>query len=364
MALEIQELTKTYGDFSVRLDCSVADGETLALVGPSGCGKTTALSLITGLVQAERGVLRSDGEDISRLPPWKRNISVVFQDLALFPHLDAGQNIAYGLFIRGVPKRERRRVVAETLRIVRLSGYEKRRINTLSGGERQRIAIARALATAPRALLLDEPFSSLDAPLRREIRQEFLDIRAQSKAPCIFVTHDREEAAILGDRIALMSAGRIIERGSARELFLAPKTEAGAWFFGAGQVLPCTIEAHIPEGTQVNSPLGRLIIPPGSEYSVEAPFLFIPRDALVLTGDRTTQSGRPPVTGLFRKSMFAGERLILQVALPQRNTGSGETVITVEARLRTGLPPLGSPLEITIDQSLLRFVKPRIKISD
>jgi ABC-type Fe3+/spermidine/putrescine transport system ATPase subunit len=230
--LEVKSLKKSYGDFSVSLDLSVGVGETLSLVGPSGCGKTTALNLIAGLVEPEPGSVIIDGEDITSLPAWKRNISVVFQDLALFPHLDVGGNIAYGLFIRGVSKKERRQIVEQTLEIVRLQGYSSRRIDTLSGGERQRVAIARALASSPRLLLLDEPFSSLDAHLRKALHNDFLEIRSHSKAPCIFITHDREEALMLGDKIALMKDGCIIETAVGRDILSAPKTEFARQFFG------------------------------------------------------------------------------------------------------------------------------------
>jgi len=230
--LEVKSLKKTYGDFSLSLDLSVGEGETLALVGPSGCGKTTALNLIAGLAEPEAGNIVINGEDITSLPAWKRNISVVFQDLALFPHLDVGGNIAYGLFIKGVPKKERRLAVEQTLEIVRLQGYAARRIDTLSGGERQRVAIARALASSPRLLLLDEPFSSLDAPLRKNLRQDFLEIRSHSKAPCVFITHDREEALMLGDKVSLMKDGRIVETAAKGEILSAPKTEFAREFFG------------------------------------------------------------------------------------------------------------------------------------
>ena len=230
--LEVRALKKSYGDFSVSLDLSVGAGETLALVGPSGCGKTTALNLIAGLVDPESGSVTIDGEDITSLPAWKRNVSVVFQDLALFPHLDVGGNIAYGLFIKGVPKKERRLIVEQTLKIVRLQGYSGRRIDTLSGGERQRVAIARSLASSPRLLLLDEPFSSLDVPLRKSLRNDFLEIRAHSKAPCVFITHDREEALMLGNKVALMKDGRIVETAKGRDILIAPKTEFAMEFFG------------------------------------------------------------------------------------------------------------------------------------
>jgi len=235
--LEVKALKKSFGGFSVSLDLSVGAGETLSLVGPSGCGKTTALNLIAGLIEPESGSVSVDGEDITRLPAWKRNISVVFQDLALFPHLDVGGNIAYGLFIRGVPKKERRLIVEQTLEIVRLQGFSGRRIDTLSGGERQRVAIARSLASSPRLLLLDEPFSSLDAPLRQSLRSDFLEIRSHSKAPCVFITHDREEALMFGDKVALMKDGSIVETAAGRELLCAPKTEFAARFFGNGDII-------------------------------------------------------------------------------------------------------------------------------
>jgi ABC-type Fe3+/spermidine/putrescine transport system ATPase subunit len=377
MALEVIGLKKSFGiknaksGFSVSLDLFVEKGETLVLVGPSGSGKTTALNLIAGIAEPESGKVIIDGEDMSGLPCWKRNISVVFQDLALFPHLDVGGNIAYGLFIRGVSRKKRQKVIDETLETVRLPGFASRRVDTLSGGERQRVAIARALASSPRALLLDEPFSSLDLPLRRELRREFLEIRRRSsnrssersEAPCVFVTHDREEAMMLGDRVALMSGGNIVEAGPGRELFLAPKTQFAAGFFGAGHVLPCDILGTREGGTDTRTPFGNLLVPAGSEYDPLSPKLFIPRDAVYIE-EPAGRGGMKSCNAKYEGSFFEGLNITMKI-FPKnpegQSTSAGITPeqfsLEVTAGPRTKLPAPGSSITLWVDQSLLRFVK-------
>ncbi len=237
MSLEIRSLRKRYGEFEVAVDLAVGDDETLVIAGPSGCGKTTALQMIAGLIPPDSGDVAVDGKSVNELPAWKRGIGIVFQDLSLFPHLSVGGNVGYGPLIAGSGRKRRQEIVARSLEAVRLDGYERRRVDTLSGGERQRVAIARALAASPRALLLDEPFSSLDAPLRRSLRAEFRELRARERFPCIFVTHDREEAAAVGDRIAVMDAGRIVECGAPSRLFNEPETAFVARFLGSGTIL-------------------------------------------------------------------------------------------------------------------------------
>jgi ABC-type Fe3+/spermidine/putrescine transport system ATPase subunit len=360
MSIEVKGLKKSYGNFSVCLDFSVNRGETLALVGPSGSGKTTALNLISGISAPEEGKIIVDGEDITVLSTWKRNISVVFQDLALFPHLDVGGNIAYGLFVRKIPLKERQKIVEETLVTVRLSGYARRRIDTLSGGEKQRVAIARALASKPRALLLDEPFSSLDTPLRKDLRREFLEIRSRSDTPCVFVTHDREEAAIVADRIALIAGGRIIETASVREQFSEPKTEFAAHFFGAGQVLPCRVLEKLYNGVEVSSPLGILTVTASSEFDPEKPMIFIPYEGFSFSNyDKAGwKKFNTKVTG----SIFEGSKIAVKLLLPPWKSGQNQKdnePITFElaASPRLKIPENGSNMDIWIDQSLIRFVK-------
>jgi len=358
MSLDVIGIKKTYGDFTVSLDFSVNKGETLTLVGPSGSGKTTALNLVAGLAELDTGKLLIDGEDAGSLPCWKRNISVVFQDLALFPHLDVGGNIAYGLLVRKVPKKERKRIIDSALELVRLPGYASRRIHTLSGGEKQRVAIARALACKPSAFLLDEPFSSLDTPLRKEMRREFLEIRSRSEAPCIFVTHDREEAAMLGDRLSLMSEGRIIETGTATELFLNPKTEFGARFFGAGQVLPCGILGKRDSGTEVSSPLGILTVPQEFEFDPKIAKIFIPHDAIVL--QKPSEAAWKAFSAKCTGAIFDGSKHILKLLLNSlENRQCPEETLPFEVNTgpRIASPAPGSEIKLWVDQSLLRFVK-------
>jgi len=353
MGIELRGLTKAYGAFSVSLDLSVADGETLVIAGPSGCGKTTALRLMAGLAAADSGALLVDGEDRTLLPPWKRDIAVVFQDHALFPHLSVSGNVGYAPFIRGVTRRDRRRLVEESLRSVRLEGYGRRRIQHLSGGERQRVAIARALAASPRLLLLDEPFSSLDGPLRRELRAEFAALRAASDIPCVFVTHDREEAAALGDRIVLMDRGRVAEVGTPRELFLRPKTAFAARFFGSGEVLPCRTLGREDSGTLVDSPLGRLRIE-GQPPSADAA-LFVPYDALWLQDEA---AARPPAEGpnrsrlevLVEDQSFEGERCRLRLRLAD---GTG---LSLSVDPRRAVPPPGHSAGLRVDAGRCSFL--------
>jgi ABC-type Fe3+/spermidine/putrescine transport system ATPase subunit len=361
--LEVKALKKTYGNFSVSLDLYVNEGETLALVGPSGSGKTTALNLIAGLVEPESGRINIDGEDVTDQPAYRRNISVVFQDLALFPHLDVGKNIAYGLYIRGVKRKERRRIVEETLNIVHLPGYASRRIDTLSGGERQRVAIARSLASSPRVLLLDEPFTSLDAPLRKTLRREFLEIRnspyfSHSKAPCIFITHDQEEAIMLGDRVALMSNGRIVETAAGRDILIAPETETAARFFGTGQVLPCKILEKREDSAEVSSPLGIFSVSLNQNYNrsvyTQAPRLFIPEDAIRY--EATVAEGWKPYNAQFSGSLFEGKGLVLQLLLDPWE-GEDASILELSAGKRMKPPVIGSTITLWVNQNLLRFVK-------
>ncbi|MDX9784073.1 MAG: ABC transporter ATP-binding protein [Spirochaetia bacterium] len=236
--LDIAELRLSRDDFSLELSLSLDRGQTGVIVGPSGCGKTSLLRCIAGLEHPQRGRIWVNGADISAQTPEKRNLGFVFQDLALFDHLDGRGNLEFGLALAGVEKAERKAVcdrLATTLKISLLLG---RKPSTMSGGEKQRLAFARALATKPRILLLDEPLSSLDAPLRKELRRYLRTMLKQEGITALHVTHDVEEALDLGDRLFIMNKGRIVARGSPSEILANPPDAWCVNFLGLGLLLP------------------------------------------------------------------------------------------------------------------------------
>ncbi len=238
MKLIIENLKISWPNFVLRANLEVETGKTLALAGPSGCGKTSLLRAIAGFLPLDSGNIQLAGQDIGNLPPWKRNISYVFQESNLFPHLSVAGNVGYGPFIKGLKKNERRERIAWALSLVKMEAFWKRRSYSLSGGERQRVAIARALANKPDLLLLDEPFSSLDPPLRKELQGAFLELASSVDVPIIFVSHDRQEAARVGKNIAIMKEGEIIEIGPSAEIFSAPQTAFAAHFLGISTEKP------------------------------------------------------------------------------------------------------------------------------
>ncbi|WP_113340592.1 ABC transporter ATP-binding protein [Rhizobium cremeum] len=234
----IENLVKTYpGAQKPSVDhvsFSLPRGEMLALLGPSGCGKTTILRMIAGLIAPTSGTIRLDGRDVSSIPVYKRNMGMVFQAYALFPHMTVAENISFGLEMRKVGRAEREERVRKALDLVKLAGLGERKVSQLSGGQQQRAAIARSLVIEPELLLLDEPLSNLDAKLRDEMRDEIRDIQARTGVTSIFVTHDQDEALSMADRLAVMSAGKLEQIGTPLDIFDRPQTEFVASFIGGG----------------------------------------------------------------------------------------------------------------------------------
>ena len=266
--VQLDRVTKRFGDVVAvdALTLAIERGEFFALLGPSGCGKTTTLRMIGGFEATSDGTISLGGTDVTDLPPFKRNVNTVFQNYALFPHLDVYENIAFGLRRRKVPENEVRHQVASMLKLVDLPGYEKRRPSQLSGGQQQRIALARALVNNPQVLLLDEPLGALDLKLRKQMQVELKRIQSEIGITFIFVTHDQEEAMTMADRIAVMRHGRIEQLGAPEELYERPATEFVAGFLGVSNLLDAEVvgrdgaqaNLRLPDGTQVRVPAAGL----------------------------------------------------------------------------------------------------------
>ena len=245
-SLTVERVAVDYGTLRVLQNVSleVAPGEFVALLGSSGCGKTTLLRAISGFVKVASGRILLSGQDITSAPPDKREMAMVFQSYALWPHMTAAQNIGYGLKLRKVPRAEIRRRVHEMLALLGLEGFGERSVTKLSGGQRQRVALGRALAIGPQILLLDEPLSNLDARIRQSVRHEIKALQSQLGITAIHVTHDREEAMVMADRIAILDAGRVAQLGSPEEVYNRPVSPFVAAFMGADNEIRLRVERH------------------------------------------------------------------------------------------------------------------------
>lgn len=239
VAVRMMDVCRFFGDVKAvdHLDLDIYDGEFFSLLGPSGSGKTTCLRLIAGFEQPTSGSILLHGEEVAGVPPYERDVNTVFQDYALFPHMTVGQNVAYGLMIKKVPKAERERRVTEMLAMVQLPGMENRKPSQLSGGQRQRVALARALVNHPRVLLLDEPLGALDLKLRQQMQIELKAIQKRVGITFIFVTHDQEEALTMSDRLAVFNHGRIEQIGAPADVYERPLTAFVAGFVGTTNIL-------------------------------------------------------------------------------------------------------------------------------
>ena len=275
--LSLQGVTHRYGDTEVLTDLNldVVDGEFLTFLGPSGCGKTTTLRAIAGFLTPTEGKVVLDGRDITAVPPYRRPVNMVFQQSTLFPHLDVGRNIAFGLRVAKVPKREIRERVAEALALVRLDGFESRRTTELSGGQRQRVNLARALVNRPRVLLLDEPLSALDLKIRLEMEAELRRVHHELGSTFIYVTHDQREALALSDRIAVFNKGRMIQLGDAETIYREPSSDFAASFVGDANVFEIEIAEsgadHVVTAEGLRLPVAAANLSPGPHHLVVRP---------------------------------------------------------------------------------------------
>ncbi len=259
LAVTVRDLSKRFGDFVAldHVDLRIEPGELFFLLGPSGCGKTTLLRHIAGFLFPDSGQVLFGEQDVTRLPPHRRETGMMFQSYALWPHLTVAENVAFGLQERRVPRVETARRVAEALESVRMGDQGEKKINQLSGGQQQRVALARALVVRPRCLLLDEPLSNLDAKLRGEMRREIRRVCKEFGLTAIYVTHDQKEALSIADRLAVLDRGRLAQVGPPREVYRRPRSRYVADFIGEGNFINGEVTG-VGEGERVNvrTPIG------------------------------------------------------------------------------------------------------------
>lgn len=263
VSLELKEIKKSFTEGEAVLDnisLEISKGEFITLLGSSGCGKTTTLRIIAGLEQPDAGSVWLDGREVTGLEPNQRDVNTVFQNYALFPHMNVAENIGYGLKLKKVPKSEIRKKVSQMLELVQLEGYEKRKPSELSGGQKQRVAIARALVNNPKVLLLDEPLGALDLQLRRAMQIELKHLQKKLGITFIYITHDQEEAINMSDRIAVMKDGRIEQIGTPDEIYNHPKTSYVATFVGNANILHGAAERIQGENAIVKIGNDRVIV--------------------------------------------------------------------------------------------------------
>ncbi|HEY8612391.1 MAG TPA: ABC transporter ATP-binding protein [Roseomonas sp.] len=312
-AVALEGVTKRYGSEAVVADVSlaIAPGEFFTLLGPSGSGKTTTLSMLAGFVMADEGRVMLDGQDMTHVPPRGRGLGMVFQNYAIFPHLNVAENVAFPLTVRRAPKAEIAARVAEALEMVKLTGFERRYARQLSGGQQQRVALARAIVAHPRIVLMDEPLGALDKNLRYHMQVEIKEISRRLGTTVVYVTHDQEEALTMSDRIAIMEHGRIAQMGPPREVYERPDSSFVAAFLGEANLLRARRDGNAvagPGGARLEAGAGALAAPEG--------LLFIrPEKVSIAAGG--AGEGANILPGRVRHTSFLGNVVRYAVEVPE-----------------------------------------------
>jgi ABC-type Fe3+/spermidine/putrescine transport system ATPase subunit len=333
--LQILDVHKTYAGHAAAAGVSftVSPGEVVAVLGPSGCGKSTLLRLIAGLELPDQGDITWDGVSMAHTPVHQRDFGLMFQEYALFPHRSVGENVAFGLQMRGMPDSQVRQEVESALERVHLPGFSGRGIHTLSGGEQQRVALARSLAPHPRLLMLDEPLGSLDRALRESLVMELHQVLRSAGQTAIYVTHDQEEAFTLADRVVVMNQGRVEQIGTPHDVFLRPETEFVARFLGLNNLLPVEL-IQSEAGLVARTPIGEF--PYHGERGSRMLALLRP-DAVRLGKD-----GPCSLSGLLRQVTFRGSRTRIMIEIEDR-------VLEFEIPTRSALPTPGEGVCLSFD---------------
>ena len=335
------DVRKTFGDFVAleKLSLDMRKGELLCLLGPSGCGKTTTLRIIAGFLEADSGHVFINGHDVTALPPYKRDTGMVFQSYALFPHMTVAANVAFGLENLGIPRAERNRQVDDVLTLVELNNLTHRYPRELSGGQQQRVALARALALRPAVLLLDEPFSNLDAQLRTRLREELRRLIDRVNITTLFVTHDQEEALMLSDRIAVMNRGRIEQISTPENIYERPATRFVAEFIGRCSIL---------EG-RANG--GHFVSKAGLRLPIDA----APGDVTLIIRPEYIDVASPAVTGIVADARVIATSYFGALTRIQLSV-EGESLM-MEKHFSAGRrPKVGDAMQVVVDPKGIRVI--------
>lgn len=348
-AVTVMGVSKSFGETTVleNINFSVDEGEIVVLLGASGSGKTTILRILAGLETPDAGSIILHGKDVTNLPARMRGTGVIFQAYALFPKMNVEENIGYGLRLRRRSKDEIKKTVDRLIGMVHLEDHRKKRPSQLSGGQQQRVAIARALAYEPEVLLFDEPFGALDAQIRTTLRREIRGLLKQIKVPSIFITHDQEEALELGDRIAVLNAGRLEQIGTPFEVYNRPQTEHVATFVGAANILEGTIrEGHFVTNEVSVAIDDEIVIGEGSPVKM----VFRPEDVFLRRPENLTQKYQRLCDGVVEEVSFVGafERVTVRVDLPGR-----QSIIVNRPKTETSAFPLRAGMVVPV--GLVRF---------
>ncbi|NLT71204.1 MAG: ABC transporter ATP-binding protein [Verrucomicrobiaceae bacterium] len=323
VTIRISSLVKRFGDVVAldHLDLDIAAGELFFLLGPSGSGKTTLLRAIAGLHLPDAGTIHFDEDDVTRLPPHRRETGMMFQSYALWPHLNVFRNVAFGLEERRVPKTEIRRRVDEALAMVKMDGLGARRVHELSGGQQQRVALARALVIRPRCLLLDEPLSNLDSKLRVEMRAEIRRICKEFGLTAVYVTHDQKEALSMADRMAVLDAGKIVQTGTPVDLYRRPRSAFVSSFVGETNLIEGTIATVSGDEYSIHTETGdlsaRLAAPDWKPAPGDLVILSIRPECLSLHVDPPAENA---ITGRLIESVYLGETAQYSLKCEERET--------------------------------------------
>ncbi len=349
--VQLVDLVKRFGDFTAvaGINLQMPAGEFFSLLGPSGCGKTTTLRMIAGFERPDEGQILLDGEDMAQTPPHKRNVNTVFQSYALFPHLSVADNVAFGLRYKDVSKQDVKLRVGETLELVQLTGFEKRRPGQLSGGQQQRVALARALVLNPAVLLLDEPLGALDAKLRKRLQLELKALQEEVGITFIYVTHDQEEALTMSDRIAVMSQGQVEQVGGPKEIYEEPATAYVADFLGVSNLMDAEAVGPTSGGFRVK--LGEFELVAAKGERGEGHVKITIRPERVVLAD-PGQTGENHVPAMVERTVYVGS--IMQILV---NLASGARIQAwVPNDGVTELYPSGAPITVMMPRDALRVL--------